>query len=364
MSQGTDSIAGRYGSQGLRLELRRREGGIAREPNGSGGAPINMYCGTHAAGDICSNGRPTNSNTVNTAPDFVMNSCSEGGRTSCIVRRRYSASDVTLGLADPLFAGWDTMPPSTSDGRRRALLDAIARKQHELEEFERRREVAKRSLAHLRAELQALDGPQGEAPGTPASPRRCGPADRPREGGLVPLPVSRPGRCVPGTVDEQQDRAHGLFPGMRQRMDAGCVREAASALRGVSESGVRRGERPRDTRPPPGTPCRRRLSAACRRGVLVSRGGLRQGAVEEGCRRLPRHLQRRRTARCGRAVALGQRGACVVLLRCAGVRGGGPAHGLLSDYSGDGEAPRSRHDVLRPAVPRIRTPCLGAASAT
>ena len=107
---------------------------------------------------------------VNTAPDFVMNSCSEGGRTSCIVRRRYSASDVTLGLADPLFAGWDKMPPSTSDGRRRALLDAIARKQHELEEFERRREVAKRSLAHLRAELQALDGPQGEAPGTPASP--------------------------------------------------------------------------------------------------------------------------------------------------------------------------------------------------
>ena len=129
-----------------------------------------MYCGTHAAGDICSNGRPTNSNMVNTAPDFVMNSCSEGGRTSCILRRRYSASDVTQGLADPLFAGWDTMPPSTSDGRRRALLDAIARKQHELKEFERRREVAKRSLERLTAELQALDGPQGEAPGTPASP--------------------------------------------------------------------------------------------------------------------------------------------------------------------------------------------------
>ena len=48
--------------------------GIAREPNGSGGAPINVYCGTHAAGDISSNGRPTNSNMVNTAPDFVMNS--------------------------------------------------------------------------------------------------------------------------------------------------------------------------------------------------------------------------------------------------------------------------------------------------
>ena len=107
---------------------------------------------------------------VNTAPDFVMNSRSEVGRTSCIVRRRYSASDVTQGLADPLFAGWDTMPPSTSDERRQALLDAIARKQHELEEFERQRDVAKRSLERLTAELQALDGPQGEAPGTPASP--------------------------------------------------------------------------------------------------------------------------------------------------------------------------------------------------
>ena len=105
---------------------------------------------------------------VNTAPDFVMNSCSEGSRTSCIVRRRYSASDVTQGLADPLFAGWDTKPPSTSDGRRRVLLDAIARTQHELEEFERRRDVAKRSLAHLTAELETLDGSSREYPGASA----------------------------------------------------------------------------------------------------------------------------------------------------------------------------------------------------
>ena len=51
------------------------------------------------------------------------------------------------------------MPPSTSDERKRALLDAIAGKQHELEEFERQRDVAKRSLEHLTAQLQALDGP-------------------------------------------------------------------------------------------------------------------------------------------------------------------------------------------------------------
>ena len=50
------------------------------------------------------------------------------------------------------------MAPSTSDERRRALRDAIARKQHELEEFERRRDVAKRSLEHLTAQLEALDG--------------------------------------------------------------------------------------------------------------------------------------------------------------------------------------------------------------
>ena len=97
---------------------------------------------------------------VNTAPDFVTNSRLEVGRTSCIVKRRNSASDVTQGLADPWFAGWDTMAPSTSDERRRALLDAIARKRHELEEFERQRDVAKRSLEHLTAELEALDGPK------------------------------------------------------------------------------------------------------------------------------------------------------------------------------------------------------------
>ena len=107
---------------------------------------------------------------VNIAPDSVTNSRSEVGRTSCIVRRRYSASDVTQGLADPLFAGWDTMPPSTSNERGQALLDAIARKRHELEEFERQRDVAKRSLERLRAELQTLDGTQRAPPGRSASP--------------------------------------------------------------------------------------------------------------------------------------------------------------------------------------------------
>lgn len=57
------------------------------------------------------------------------------------------------------------MPPSTSDERRRALLEAIARERHELEELERRRDVAKRSLEHLRAKLEVLDGPKRERPG-------------------------------------------------------------------------------------------------------------------------------------------------------------------------------------------------------
>ena len=107
---------------------------------------------------------------ASTVPDFVMNSRSEVGRRSCIVPRRYSASDVTQGLADPLFAGWETMPPSTSDERRQALLDAIARKRHELEEFERQRDVAKRSLERLTAELQTLDGTHREPPRHSASP--------------------------------------------------------------------------------------------------------------------------------------------------------------------------------------------------
>ena len=57
------------------------------------------------------------------------------------------------------------MPPSTSDERRRTLLEAIARERHALEELERRRDVAKRSLAHLTAKLEALDGPKRDRPG-------------------------------------------------------------------------------------------------------------------------------------------------------------------------------------------------------
>lgn len=68
------------------------------------------------------------------------------------------------------------MPPSTSDERRRALLEAIARERHALEELEQRRDVAKRSLEHLTAKLEALDGPKQERFGQSA----C-------TGGAVPL---------------------------------------------------------------------------------------------------------------------------------------------------------------------------------
>ena len=85
---------------------------------------------------------------------------------------------VEPALADPWFAGWDTMAPSTSDERRRALLDAIARKRHELEEFERQRDVAKRSLEHLTAELEALDSPKRG----PSGPSACNPDALPLTG--------------------------------------------------------------------------------------------------------------------------------------------------------------------------------------
>ena len=60
------------------------------------------------------------------------------------------------------------MAPSTSDERKRALRDAIAGKQHELEEFERRRDIAKRSLEQLTAQLEALDEPKRELTGQTA----------------------------------------------------------------------------------------------------------------------------------------------------------------------------------------------------
>ena len=48
------------------------------------------------------------------------------------------------------------------------VLDTIARKQHELREFERRRDVAKHALEHLTAQLEALDGPKHELRGQTA----------------------------------------------------------------------------------------------------------------------------------------------------------------------------------------------------
>ena len=310
-----------------------------------------MYCGTRAAEDVASNGRHYEfghgehrsrlrdelivggrpHELHRSAPVFSIR-CDAGSRRPVVCRMGHDAA-FHFGREKTRVAGCDCSQAARARGVRAAAgcCETFARAPH--------------------GATSGAGRPTARACRTVGVYRGRGPADRTRKGRLVPLAVSRPGRCLPRPLDEQQDRAHGVFPGMRQRMDARRVREAAGALRRVSESGVRPGERPRDTGPPPGTSCRRRLSPACRRDVLVPRGGLRQGAMEEGRRRVPRRLRWCRTARRGRALALGQRGACVVLLRCAGVCSGGSANGLLSDYSGDVEASWSGHDLLRPAVP-------------
>ena len=262
MSQGTDSIAGRYGSQGLRLELRRREGGHCaraqwerrrtdqhvlrhtyRRRHLFERKTYELEHGEHRAGlrdEFMFGRRP---HELHRSAPVLSIRCDAGSRRPVVCRMGHDAA-FHLGREKTGVARCDC--PQAARARRV-------------------RAAAGGCETFARAPQGGTSGtgrPTGRGSRNTGVSRGCGPADRPREGGLVPLPVSRPGRCVPGAVDEQQDRAHGLFPGMRQRMGAGRVREAAGALRGVSESGVRRGERPRDTRPPPGTPCRRRLSAA------------------------------------------------------------------------------------------------------
>ena len=244
-----------------------------------------------------------------------------------------------------------TMPESASAERMRALRDAVARKKAEVQALEHRRDAARQELRRLEAELGTFDLPHpvpvGEPPGSGDSAPTTG-------AGKVALFRSLfRGRddVFPVRWTSKQDRTHGLCARVRQRMDAGSLRKTPRPLWGVSESGVPAGSRPRDPGPPSGTPCRWRLSTACRRNVLAPRGGLRQGGLEGGCRRIPWRLRRRSIAGRDRAVAVGRRGPCLVLLRCPGTRSGGSPNGLLPDDPSDVEPPRSRHEFLRSVVP-------------
>ena len=92
------------------------------------------------------------------------------------------------------------------------------------------------------------------------------------------------------------------------------------------------------------------LPLACRRDMPVPRGGFRQGGLDAARRRVPRRMPGCRIAGRGRAFTIGRRGARLVLLRCAGVRGGSPPDGLPSAYPSDVDTRRARHVLLRPAI--------------
>src|SRR5262245_12603246 len=90
------------------------------------------------------------------------------------------------------------------------------------------------------------------------------------------------------------------------------MREAASEVRGVPESGLPPGGRPDGPRSSAGSPRDRRVSDARRRAVLAARCRLRQAVLGGRRRCLRRHLPCHGLGGCRRALALWRRGTRLV----------------------------------------------------
>ena len=188
-------------------------------------------------------------------------------------------------------------------------------------------DVAKRSLARLAAELQGTGRPTGGGSRNTSVSRGCGPADRPREGRLVPLPVSRPGRCVlPVLWRSSKTGRTGYSPA--------CDNEWAPGV--CEKPRVRCGECPNqafvavsdrvDTRPPPGDA----MSPASIRCLPTRRAGFsrRTSTRRSGRRTSPRSAMPAMTPDCrlrssARARATGRMRGSSSMRQCPRRRPGG-----------------------------------------
>ena len=156
---------------------------------------------------------------VNPAPDIVTNSRSEVGRTSCIVKRRNSASDATQGLRRPVVCrmGHDgafhlggektgVAPcncPQTARARgvraAAGCCETLARAPHG--------GTSRRSTVRQLREPSRTIGVQ---------PGMLLPLTGPKKVALFRSLFRGRDDVFPGALDEHQDRTHGLFPRVQQ----------------------------------------------------------------------------------------------------------------------------------------------------
>ena len=142
-----------------------------------------------------------------------------------------------------------------------------------------------------------------------------GPLSFGSEDRAVPRAVCRTGGRVPAALGERPDGQGGLRAGLRQRMEARPLRQAARALRRLPQPGLPAGDRWGDRRAPARPPYRRRLSDAPGRDLPVPRRRLRQGDMAPRHRRLPGCLPVEGGAGGAGALALGQWRPCLDFLR-------------------------------------------------
>lgn len=216
-----------------------------------------------------------------------------------------------------------------------------------------------------RGRAQAGTGPAGCSPERARRTRslHIGPAasrdpgagptrDLRREGDRVPSTLQGPGRPLPETLDEHHDGPEGVRAGVRERVGARRLREAARQVRGVPQSGIPCSDGSGHPGPPPGAPRRGCLPAPHGRDLLAHSGRLRQALLDGRRARVRRDVPDDRSAHRGRALPVGARRSRLVLLRGSGVSHRRAKVGLFPAHRDDVPPPPARHGVLRPAVPQ------------
>ena len=136
-----------------------------------------------------------------------------------------------------------------------------------------------------------------------------------RQDRALPDSLRRPGGCVSPALGEHRERQGRIRAGLRQRVEARRVPQAPGALRRLSQPSLRashgRSHRETSSRAPHDG----RLSDAGRRYLSVPGCRLRQGDMAPRRGGLSRRLPREGRPGGARVLALGQRRACVDLLR-------------------------------------------------
>ena len=207
-------------------------------------------------------------------------------------------------------AGCAPMTASSSE----ELREAIAREEARVARLDSERRLSQIRLDALRGELAARGIPSIRP--TASLDLRVHPTrDLGREGHPVPPTLPGAGRPLSEALDEQHHGSQGIRAGLRQRVGARRLREAARQVRRVPQPGVPCRDRSGHPGSPPRAPRRGCLPTPHGRDLLARGGRLRQALLGGRRARVHGDVPDDRGVERRRAVAVGARRPRLVLLR-------------------------------------------------